>query len=288
MRNRLYTGTYEWNGNLHQGLHTPLIPHALWEAAQAVLDGRSAANLRARPKDFAYTGLMTCGHCGCAIVGEIKKGRYIYYHCSKAKGRCPEPYVRQEALDDHFAASLKRIRLDPAIFALIQKALKESHVDEQRERDEQRRRLMIEADALQSRMDVIYLDKVDGRISADYHDRIVKPWREERARVIRDLEHLNSVDEAYSDDGVALLEVATNAHKAFASMAPHHKRRALKLVASNWSWANGRLETVLRQPFDMIADFGKSTHANPATKRPHNGQSDDLVTPTGIEPVFQP
>jgi hypothetical protein len=29
----------------------------------------------------AFSGLITCGHCGCAMVDEIKKGRYVYYHC---------------------------------------------------------------------------------------------------------------------------------------------------------------------------------------------------------------
>jgi hypothetical protein len=26
--------------------------------------------------------LIACAQCGCAVVGEIKKQRYVYYHCT--------------------------------------------------------------------------------------------------------------------------------------------------------------------------------------------------------------
>jgi DNA invertase Pin-like site-specific DNA recombinase len=259
LRNRLYSGSYEWNGRIYQGRHEPIITPELWEAVQDVVDGRAAANVRANPKDFVYSVLMTCGHCGCAIVAEIKKQKYIYYHCTGYKRKCPERYVRQEVLDDHFERLLKRLHLDTQVFELLRSALKESHADERVEREEARERLSDEADQLQRRLDMIYLDRVEGRITADYHDRIVVPRREERARVIRNLEHLNSVDEAYVDDSVALLELVTNAHKGFASTPPKHKRRALNLVLSNCTWANDSLTAIFRQPFDMLRDFTSLT-----------------------------
>ena len=57
--------------------------------------------------DFAFSGLITCGHCGCSMVGEIKKQRYVYYHCTgydKQGQRCePSKYVREEVLEQQFA-----------------------------------------------------------------------------------------------------------------------------------------------------------------------------------------
>ena len=41
LRNRLYTGQFEWNGKLIQGKHEPLVSIELWERVQGVLDGRS-------------------------------------------------------------------------------------------------------------------------------------------------------------------------------------------------------------------------------------------------------
>ena len=288
LRNRIYTGSYEWHGKLYRGLHTPIISLETWENAQEIIDGRSEGNLRAKPMDFTYTGLMTCGHCGCAVVGELKKKKYIYYHCTGNKGKCHEPYVRQEALDAHFESVLSRLRLDDEIFSLVQRALREGYVDERKEREATKVRLIAEAGQLQERLDMIYLDKVDGRITAEFHDRISATWRDERARAMRGLELLNNADDGYVDDSIAMLDVVRTAHKGFADMATGHKRRALNLVLRNCSWADGQLSVEFREPFGMLEKLSRSGAAGKALIQTSNGTSDNLVTPAGIEPAFQP
>ena len=57
----------------------------------------------AAKRQFAYRGIMVCGKCGCAITAEIKKGKYIYYHCTGFKGNCDNKYVREEELNGQFA-----------------------------------------------------------------------------------------------------------------------------------------------------------------------------------------
>jgi DNA invertase Pin-like site-specific DNA recombinase len=88
LRNRLYTGWFEWNGKLIQGRHEALIPVELWERAQAVLDGRFAKKAKRGKHDFAFSSLIACARCGCAVVGEIKKQRYVYYHCTGYADKC--------------------------------------------------------------------------------------------------------------------------------------------------------------------------------------------------------
>ena len=51
------------------------------------------------------------------MVAEIKKGRYVYYNCSRAKGKCPEPYTREEVLEERFAELLDRLRFDDEVLA---------------------------------------------------------------------------------------------------------------------------------------------------------------------------
>ncbi len=52
--------------------------------------------LTGKQKDsWPFQGLLSCGHCGCAMVAEIKKGKYVHYHCSGNKGKCPERWVRE-------------------------------------------------------------------------------------------------------------------------------------------------------------------------------------------------
>jgi site-specific DNA recombinase len=34
--------------------------------------------------------LISCKQCGCAVVGEIKKQRYVYYHCTGYTDKCQD------------------------------------------------------------------------------------------------------------------------------------------------------------------------------------------------------
>jgi site-specific DNA recombinase len=75
LRNRLYTGWFEWNGKLIQGQHEALVPVELWERVQDVIDGRFSKNSRRGRRDFAFSGLISCKQCGCAVVGEMSTRR---------------------------------------------------------------------------------------------------------------------------------------------------------------------------------------------------------------------
>jgi hypothetical protein len=66
----------------------PLVSRAIWDCVQSILDGRTAHKSRQSKHQFTLTGLVRCGHCGCLLVGELKKGRYFYYHCTSSRGRC--------------------------------------------------------------------------------------------------------------------------------------------------------------------------------------------------------
>ena len=110
LRNRLYAGSFEWLGEIYQGIHEPLVSADIWDAVQQTLDSRSATNVRAKPLFFPFTGLIRCGHCDCAVVAQMQKGKYIYYHCSGFRGKCPERYVRQEVLEEHFLDLLRKLR----------------------------------------------------------------------------------------------------------------------------------------------------------------------------------
>jgi len=156
-------------------------------------------------EDLAFSGLITCGHCGCAMVGEIKKRRYVYYHCTGYGGKCPEPYTREEVLEREFAAVLDRLAFDDEVLDWVREALRESHADERREHDAAVARLHDEYNRLQGRIDAMYVDKLDGRIDAGFFDRMAAQWRDEQARCLRDIERHQGANQSYLDEGIHLL-----------------------------------------------------------------------------------
>ena len=88
LRNRLYTGWFEWNGKLIQGKPVALVPVELWERVRDVLDGRFVKKAKRGRHKFAFSGLIACHACSCAVVGEMKKEHYVYYHCTGYADKC--------------------------------------------------------------------------------------------------------------------------------------------------------------------------------------------------------
>lgn len=44
-----------------------------WENVHGIWDGRSVSNIRAKPVRFAFAGLITYGHCGCALAAQMQR-----------------------------------------------------------------------------------------------------------------------------------------------------------------------------------------------------------------------
>ncbi len=260
LRNRLYTGQFEWNGKLIQGRHQPLISVELWERVQGVLDGRNVSKAKRGKHDFAFSGLIACAKCGCSVVGEIKKQRYVYYHCTgyadKCLGNpasCRRSYVREEVLEQKFTALLGQLRFDDEVLEWVQESLHASHADERRDHEEAIKRLQGEHKRLGDRINAMYLDKLDGRVDSTFFDKMSAQWREEQNRCLREIERHEAAEQSYMDEGVQILELARNAQKLFEQQQPREKRRLLNFVLSNCSWEDGEVVATLRQPFDLLA-----------------------------------
>ena len=96
LKNPFYAGLFIWEGKTYQGTHIPLVSKAQFDAVQAVFEGRNKP--RFRKHNFAFRGLLTCAYDSCSITAEIKKARYVYYHCTGHRGKCELPYFREEDL----------------------------------------------------------------------------------------------------------------------------------------------------------------------------------------------
>jgi site-specific DNA recombinase len=261
LRNPLYMGEIEWKGRTYPGKHVPLVSREVWERVQHVLDGRHAKKHRRVKHEFAFSGLIVCGHCGCSMVGELKKDRYIYYHCTGYKGRCDEPYVREEILEKQFSEMLGRLE----VLAWVRDALRASHADEKREHEAAMGRLRAEYDRLQARMHAMYVDKLDGKVDGAFFERMSAEWQAQQDYCLREIERHQTADRSYLEEGVRLLELARSAQRLFAGQGAREKHRLLNFVVSNSTWKGKKLEVTLRQPFDALAEStGRAQESNAA------------------------
>ena len=117
LTNSFYYGHFRYAGEMYEGTHTPLIAKALFDRAQVVIALRCKKQ-KSSKEPQPLCGLLSCDFCGCAITGEVhvkKSGRrYVYYRCTKKRGKCDGAYVSESALDAELSALLAKFHLPPA------------------------------------------------------------------------------------------------------------------------------------------------------------------------------
>ena len=213
LRSRIYTGDFDWDGTMYRGTHRPLVSHELWSLVQDCLEGRGQSRRRRAKHDFAFSRLITCGHCGCALVGQRQKQRYTYYHCTGYRGRCPEPYTREETLEAHFTSLLSQLSVDAALADWMGGALRSVAAKDLDEQQQAVRRLEHESARLEHRLELMYVDRLDGRVSEAFFDQKSEMWRRERDQILATIaRHRDGARTAlYIEDGVRLLGLAQHA-----------------------------------------------------------------------------
>ena len=157
LQNPTYHGEFIFKGTLYEGNYEPLISKDLFDRVQTVMQQKSQHPTRQQKYEWAFQGMLTCGHCGCALTAEIKKQRYVYYHCTGNRGKCPKKYVREEHIANQFTEALRKLKLDEDVLKWVIEALKASHQDERRYHDEQIAKLQEWYKTLQKRLDGMYI-----------------------------------------------------------------------------------------------------------------------------------
>ena len=85
-----------------EGNFEPILSPQLFEAVQKILKQKSRPRKTKTGHNFPFTGLLTCGECGCAITAQWATGKcggkYRYYRCTKKKGNCGQEYIQEKDL----------------------------------------------------------------------------------------------------------------------------------------------------------------------------------------------
>lgn len=134
LSNPFYTGNIVHAGHWYAGKHPAMITVEEFQKAQALL----GKDTRPRPskRQFAYTGLIKCGTCGCSVTAEVQVNRhgktYAYYRCTRKKRDqdCREPFLEGKQLEGQVLAFLDRIHLDEDALTKLM-----SMIEEQRQQE---------------------------------------------------------------------------------------------------------------------------------------------------------
>jgi len=255
LRNPIYRGKFMWNRIEYNGKHEPIVKSSLWFAVQDMLGERSVIKQK-KYHDFPYTGLMKCGICDCSITAERKKNKYNYYHCTGHRGwHHGEPSVREVKLDMQFSAFLRNLELDEGIVPLLIEWLEKDTRDERKALIETRMRLTSQRNRLEKRSEVLYNDRLDGRITVIRYDQKDAEIRRELELVEENLSELEASAMLNPLTKVkGILELNQSAGRLFVTAPNDEKKAFLENLLSNCILEHGSIKPELRYPFDILHD----------------------------------
>ena len=139
LQNPFYYGHFLYNGELHEGRHTPIISKALYDKVQQVIETRGHTQKQTKPIT-PFLGLLRCAECGMNITSETKtkiqkNGNFhswTYYRCSRKKRaiKYTNPPIREKDLLPQLSALLGKYAMSEEMFAFMNERIEQ---DEQAE-----------------------------------------------------------------------------------------------------------------------------------------------------------
>ena len=257
LNNEFYTGVFLWKGKKYTNAsHTPIINNDLFQKVQKML--KNPHKNKSRKELFAYSNLITCGVCGCALTAEIKKGKYTYYRCTGYKGNCKQTYLKEEVLERFFEEQINNLYIPEAAKDIILQGLRESLSDKIEYHNNQVHQIEKQINLLQSRVDEAYRDKIDKKISEEFWQAYTTQWLKEKEELASRLLAFQQADTHYLENANLILELAQKAVSLFKKQEPAQKRRLIDILVSNCSYKDEKIDLELKPIFNEICKTAKT------------------------------
>lgn len=258
--NPFYMGEFEYNGKRYENAsHTPIITKELFYTCKKVREWQ--AGPKKFTHDFLYAGLITCSQCGCQLTAEIKKGKYIYYHCTGNKGGdCKRHYLKEEHIDKIVERTLKSIQPPKEFADLTIKKFKDivnsNYEYEKKSFDEINKKISL----LKNRLNKLYMDRLDGMINDEFYIEKKREFQNELDDF--EIQHRNITleNDMLIDMGVQIIELCKNAYNSYLRGNNENKRLLLKILCSNFLYDGENLVITLKntlEPMLLGVNFNK-------------------------------
>jgi site-specific DNA recombinase len=250
LKKEFYTGKFNWNGTLYQGDHPPMVDHRLFDQVQEVFRRRS--NGKFSKRDFPFSRMLTC-ECGNAVTAEIKKGRYVYYHCTGYGHRHKKVYVSESALDRQLYGIVGKVTLPPDWYDFMKACLVQERKSRKIHSARERERLESIRDRTTTDMKKAFQAHVNGTVSEEFFKSVHNDYQKELDAVNYRLMDLSESVEHDFDIAMKTIELSHQAESLYLRANPDQKRRLLSSVLSNCTLSGATLTPTYKKPFDLLA-----------------------------------
>ncbi len=263
LRDPFYYGALRWKGDVMPAKHEGLISRELFDRVQLLLS-RTLNQPQFNKHIPVFKAKMCCTTCGGSVTWERQKGHW-YGHCNGYKRagmdqKCEQRhvFVRQEKVEEKLLPMLLKVApKNKRVLDVLNEALKESHVDEIARFNSKLAELNMTIERSQRRLEALYEDKLDGKISVETYDRLFKQYSAQKEDATNEIARLNKGNRKYYEAGYAIHELASVAKEIYESEdATTDDRRLLLSYAFSTIALEGReIKPEYTLAFDFLANW---------------------------------
>lgn len=255
LRNPIYAGReFWWAGEKYPTSLPEIVPQTVWNRVQSILDSKRTFKPLPAEGKFALSRLMVCASCQCYFVAERKKGKYVYYHCTRARSRvCPNNHwIPESELMAELKAKLGRLKIDPGTREWLVEILDKTEILSVQSAESVLRSLSAqEANKLEERVRLTgYL--MAGTVGEDAYKQSVGRLEGELAAIRQQARDAEVAKTAKSESALAIVDMLNQLADLWDSQDGSAKRALLNVVVQNCTIEAGKLKVKFAQPFEWI------------------------------------
>ena len=263
LKDHFYYGLMTWNrGKQNEKVYPHKYPHiidkSLFDQVQKIKAGFHKKPFKYAGKPYIYRGLLRCGHCGLSITPEKHKG-HVYYHCTQYKGKHGAKWLTEENITEQIGKVFKNLQIPNHVLKQILTSLQSSHEGKVDFREAQFKQFTTEREKYSKRIEKIYIDRLDGRITDNEYDKYYQSFRDKLSEIDTQLAMLQEAEDNYYISAKYLLELANRASELFESSEVEERRQLIKLVLSNLRVEDDLVRYDAIKPFDTILNYDHRT-----------------------------
>ncbi len=208
MLNELYIGKIQWNGQVYEGTHEPIIDNSTFSKSLALYKSKDYSNFKNHGRTTYLGGLIHCAQCTARYVATSCKDKqynktYKYYACHSRRKlnrsmvkdpNCKNKNWNMEQLDNMIFDEIRKLADDPTH---IHEIRQKNFSDDDKQKEQLIRKEIAKLDAQKSRFMDLY---GVGEFTMEEVQEKARPINEQKRKLEMQLANLSSNQSSITEE----------------------------------------------------------------------------------------
>jgi len=257
LTNPFYTGQIIWNKKIYPGNHEPVVSQELFEQVQLRIRRKLSAS-QFKKHLFIFKGNIRCAECGGIISWSQRKG-HIYGTCNHYRPCSQNTRVREQDLIEQLTPYLERIKPKTSkLVDWLEQAIKEDEPADIKLIETKKQALEESLKRIENRLDLLYNDKLDGKITEDFYLKKYNEFNAEKIELEKKIKQISPRSSAPDyKEGITLHRIAIEAQDLIcdSDKKPEGKRIILSKLFSDFSLEGDKIRPKYTKGGEFLAQW---------------------------------